>query len=135
MNRLTKWNGKKWILPQGMWREIADRLAAYENTGLEPEEIAALQAADDPEDGLASRGDIFTAVIIEREGGGYVPYIDPTTCCARLYAADIEELADNPEVIRERGANHLVIEVHPDHWHVAQVGGYTTETGLYTKLY
>ena len=42
MERLTKWNGKKWVLPQGMWREIADRLAAYENTGLGPEEIAAL---------------------------------------------------------------------------------------------
>lgn len=36
--RLTKWNGKKWILPQNSWREIAERLAAYENTGLEPEE-------------------------------------------------------------------------------------------------
>ena len=44
--RLTKWNGKKWILPQGrtpegesMWRIIADRLAEYEDTGLEPKEI------------------------------------------------------------------------------------------------
>lgn len=41
--RLTKWNGSKWILPQGSWREIAERLAAYENTGLEPEEILALK--------------------------------------------------------------------------------------------
>lgn len=39
MSRLTKWNGKKWILPQGRWREVAERLAAYENTGLEPEQI------------------------------------------------------------------------------------------------
>lgn len=45
MPRLTRWNGKKWILPQGAWREITDRLAAYENSGLEPEEIAALQEA------------------------------------------------------------------------------------------
>lgn len=42
MARLTYWNGKKYCLPQGMWREITDRLAAYENTGLEPEEIASL---------------------------------------------------------------------------------------------
>lgn len=41
--RLTYWNGKKWILPQGAWREIADRLAAYENTGLEPEEIEEMK--------------------------------------------------------------------------------------------
>lgn len=135
MARLTYWNGKKYCLPQGMWREIADRLAAYENTGLEPEEIAALQAADSPDDALPAKGDIFTAVIIVREMGGYVPYIDPTTCCARVYAADVEEYADNPEVIRERGANHLVIQVYEDHWHVAQVGGYAPEAGLYTKLY
>lgn len=41
--RLTRWNGKKWVLPQGAWREIAERLAAYENTGLEPEEIKELK--------------------------------------------------------------------------------------------
>ena len=42
--RLTRWNGKKWVLPQGYgaWREIAERLAAYENTGLEPDEIRAM---------------------------------------------------------------------------------------------
>ena len=47
--RLTNWNGKKWVLPQGRtsdgesyWRIIAERLAAYENTGLEPEEILLL---------------------------------------------------------------------------------------------
>ena len=45
MPRLTRWNGKKWILPQGAWREITDRLAAYENTGLEPGEVVTLQAA------------------------------------------------------------------------------------------
>ena len=36
--RLTRWNGKKWILPQGAWREICEKLAAYENIG-SPEEI------------------------------------------------------------------------------------------------
>lgn len=41
--RLTYWNGRKWVLPQGAWREIADRLAAYENTGLEPEEIEQMK--------------------------------------------------------------------------------------------
>lgn len=44
MDRLTKWNGQKYVLPQGKgnFRLIADRLAAYENTGLEPEEINKL---------------------------------------------------------------------------------------------
>ena len=43
--RLTTWNGSKYILPQGRtddgesnWRRIAERLAAYENIG-SPEEI------------------------------------------------------------------------------------------------
>lgn len=51
MDRLTRWNGKKYVLPQGagVWREIAERLAAYENTGLEPEEIEALKAGRTPE--------------------------------------------------------------------------------------
>ena len=46
MNRLTKWNGKKYVLPQGRtsdgdsyWQMIAAKLAAYENTGYEPWEI------------------------------------------------------------------------------------------------
>lgn len=45
MSRLTRWNGSKWVLPQGIgaFREVADRLAAYENTGIEPEEMRALQ--------------------------------------------------------------------------------------------
>ena len=34
MDRMTKWNGNKYILPQGKgeFRRIADRLAAYEDT-------------------------------------------------------------------------------------------------------
>ena len=49
MDRMTHWNGKKYVLPStakgpGVWREIAERLAAYENTGLEPEEIETLKA-------------------------------------------------------------------------------------------
>lgn len=135
MARLTKWNGKKWILPQGMWREIADRLAAYENTGMEPEEIAALQAHSAAEQTAPAGGGIITAVFIRRNGGGYVPHIDPTTGTARLLISEVEELADNSEVLREIGANHLVIESNPDFWHVAQVSGYTPDTGLYTKLY
>lgn len=50
MNRLTVWNGKKYVLPQGRtsdgrsnWRIIAERLAAYEDTGLDPEEIEELK--------------------------------------------------------------------------------------------
>ena len=48
--RLTKWNGKKWVLPQGRtadgesyFRIIAERLAAYENTGMTPEEIETMK--------------------------------------------------------------------------------------------
>ena len=46
MERLTKWNGSKYVLPQGRtkdgesyWRIVTDRLAEYENTGMEPEDI------------------------------------------------------------------------------------------------
>ena len=42
MERLSKWNGEKFVLPQGRWRDIADRLGDYEETGLEPEEISAI---------------------------------------------------------------------------------------------
>ena len=49
MERLTRWNGEKYILPQGRtsggesnWRRIAERLGAYEDTGLDPEEIGSL---------------------------------------------------------------------------------------------
>lgn len=45
MERLTKWNGSKYVLPQGRtkdgksyWRIVAERLAVYENIG-SPEEI------------------------------------------------------------------------------------------------
>lgn len=48
MDRLSKWNGEKYVLPQGRWREIADRLGAYEETGLEPEEIMALTKGKEP---------------------------------------------------------------------------------------
>ena len=42
MERLTNWNGKKWVLPhgKGAFRRIAEKLAAYENTGLNPEQLA-----------------------------------------------------------------------------------------------
>ena len=50
MDRLTSWNGQKYVLPQGRtsdgksyWRMIAERLAAYENTGLTPVEIEKLK--------------------------------------------------------------------------------------------
>ena len=43
MDRLTRWNGKKYVLPQGhgVWRQIAERLAAYENSGVEPEKLGS----------------------------------------------------------------------------------------------
>lgn len=48
--RLTHWNGKKYVLPQGggSFRKIADRLAAYENTLLEPEEVEDLMSKPQP---------------------------------------------------------------------------------------
>ncbi len=52
MERLTRWNGKKYVLPQGYgaFRQIAERLAAYENTGLEPEEIEAMKVKEKEKD-------------------------------------------------------------------------------------
>lgn len=50
MERLTRWNGLRYLLPQGRtsdgqsyWRLITDRLAAYEDTGLEPDEIMKMK--------------------------------------------------------------------------------------------
>lgn len=44
MERMTVWNGTKWTIPKGttrgMWRRVIERLAAYEDTGYEPSEIA-----------------------------------------------------------------------------------------------
>lgn len=139
--RLTHWNGTKYVLPQGMWREITDRLAAFEDIGLEPEEIKELladQALDmicDDDSKPDGEQSIFTASILIREDGGHVPYVSPVDCCARLYPDDISHYTDNPDVIQERGAHHLVIAVYKDHWHIVTVSGYTPETGLYTKLY
>ena len=79
--------------------------------------------------------DILTASIVVHGTGGNVPWIDPINCCAFLYPAEIDANADNPEVIRQDGVNHLVISVYPDHWHVSQVGGYTPDRGMYTETY
>lgn len=135
MERLTKWNGKKWILPQGAWREIAERLAAYENTGLEPEEIAELCGVCDARQPMPHRDETISAVFVMRHGGGYTPPFDPSTGTALLTIAEVVDLSNNPDVLREPGANFLVIESHPLCWHISQVSGYTPETGLYTKFY
>ena len=133
MNRLTRWNGKKWVLPQGAWREIAERLAAYEDTGLEPEQIEALKWIE--EKPVQFMGEVFTAELIVHEMDGNVPYIDPTNYCAYLYAGEIIANADNPDVIREPGVNHVAIAVFRDHWHVVSVSGYAPDRGLYTKSF
>ena len=133
MNRLTRWNGKKWVLPQGAWREIAERLAAYEDTGLEPEQIEALKWIE--EKPVQFMGEVFTAELIVHDMDGNVPYIDPTNCCAYLYAGEIIANADNPDVIREPGVNHVAIAVFRDHWHVVSVSGYAPDRGLYTKSF
>jgi len=47
MERLTHWNGKKYVITGGMGygktRLITDKLAAYENTMLEPEQIEEMR--------------------------------------------------------------------------------------------
>jgi hypothetical protein len=135
MNRITRWNGKKWVLPQGAWREIAERLAAYENTGLEPEQIENLKTARDNDIPVFKLGDVFPVAIIVHDEAGNVPYVDPVNCCAYLYVSEIAANADNPEAMQEPGVNHLVIAIYRDHWHIAQVGGYTPERGMYTKSF
>lgn len=53
MERLTRWNGEKYLLPQGRtndgqsyWRIIADRLAEYENRDMSVEQIEALISSE-----------------------------------------------------------------------------------------
>jgi hypothetical protein len=66
MERLTRWNGTKYVLPQGygQWRIIADRLAAYENTGLSPDEIETLKR---PERRIAVKTNTVTYHFINLE--------------------------------------------------------------------
>lgn len=137
MNRLTTWNDRlqRYTLPQGAWREIAERLAAYENTGLEPEEIEALKARKRGKATPAQRDEVYTATIILHSDKGNVPWVDPTNDNAYLHVAELYTNADNPQVLKQRGINHLVISVYEDHWHITQVCGYTPEHGLYCKLY
>ena len=70
--RLTRWNGKKYVLPQGRtWRMIAERLAAYENTGLEPEEIDALKHRlniVDIKKGYDQAGNLFRIETVKQYG-------------------------------------------------------------------
>lgn len=78
MDRPTHWNGKKYVLPStskgpGVWREIAEHLAARENTGLEPEEIEALKAQNrQPE----------KVVCDECSDRGHCPEYQPGAPCA-----------------------------------------------------
>lgn len=85
MDRLTRWNGKKYVLPQGpgVWRQIAERLAAYENTGLEPEEIQTVRCVPwldmdwiSPAQRLPEIGQ---RVIICRQKENGVPYVEQGT--------------------------------------------------------
>ena len=138
MNRITRWNGKKWLLPQGQWRAITDRLAAYENTHLEPEEIEEMKAKIDGESYTDERRkwlDTYTATIIQHGEGGNIPWEDPITGNAYVTVAEIEANADNALVMTNRvGVNHLVIAVYPDRWHIMQVCGYDPGKGLFAKL-
>ena len=101
MDRMTKWNGKKYILPQGKgeFRRIADRLAAYEDTGLEPEEIKRLLRGE--ENTAKSRRVFISGAVTgtddykERfekaekalKANGYYP-INPTKCSEHLLEAE-----------------------------------------------
>ena len=66
MERLTRWNGEKYILPQGRtsdgqsnWRLIAERLGAYEDTGYTSEELTEpMYEIAHVEDGEIVRGGI-----------------------------------------------------------------------------
>lgn len=135
MPRLTRWNGKRWILPQGAWREITERLAAYENTGLEPGEVEALRAASGSLTQPNDDGLHFSASYIVRGHDCTAPFTAPDTGSARISTAVLKRWVDNPEVLQEPGAIHLVIEVYRDHWHVIQVNGYTLERGCFSKIY
>lgn len=76
MDRMTRWNGTKYVLPQGrgVWREIAERLAAYENTGLEPEEIEAMKVkyiAENRSDHEEAIRDMLRSLGAEEHNGVY----------------------------------------------------------------
>lgn len=73
----------------------------------------------------------ITASIIDHSGGTNAPWVDPTNCNAYLTPEEIKANADNAEVIYEEGANHLVISVYADRWHVEQVSGYTPDRGMF----
>ena len=136
MPRLTRWNGKKWILPQGAWREIADRLAAYENTGLEPEEVATLRGSGTDQGLQFPDEPILSAALVIHDSIGTTPDIDTTVRAARwFYVSEGAKHADNPEALRARGINHIVADVYRDHWHIIQVTSYTPENGLCVKHY
>lgn len=71
--RITRWNGKKYVLPQGAgtFRMIAERLAAYENTRLEPEEIDALKHRlniVDIKKGYDQAGNLFRIETVKQYG-------------------------------------------------------------------
>lgn len=104
MNRLTKWNGSKYILPQGKGthRLIADRLAEYEDTGLEPEQIKNLLQHGSTEterdrrifiSGPISNTDDymerFEKAEINLKGQGYLP-INPTKFSQHLLDAEFK---------------------------------------------
>ena len=76
MDRLTQWNGKKWVLPQGVgtFRQIAERLAAYENTGLEPVEIQKAFVHPSNGDLIRSMTDAELASFIRLVEDGEIDY-------------------------------------------------------------
>lgn len=101
MDRMTKWNGKKYILPQGKgeFRRIADRLAAYEDTGYEPEEIKRFLRGEEkaakskrvfisgPITGTDDYEERFEKAEKALKANGYYP-INPTKCSEHLLEAE-----------------------------------------------
>ena len=71
MNRLTKYetiHGEKRAFPifdSNSVSDIFDKLAAYEDTGLEPEEVAMLKAKDKKNDSIM--GDLMRAICAEQK--------------------------------------------------------------------
>lgn len=101
MDRMTKWNGNKYILPQGKgeFRRIADRLAAYEDTGYEPEEIKRFLRGEEkaakskrvfisgPITGTDDYEERFEKAEKALKANGYYP-INPTKCSEHLLEAE-----------------------------------------------
>ena len=125
MNRLTKrhntgvsWNGNPDHSTQVRYRELLDRLAAYEDTGLTPEEVAELAKAKADgrlvvlpckpnERWIGEQGEIVVIKIVTDWTGTYVHYRykgkREVCCCNPTYFA-IHFTREEPEAALRKEA-------------------------------